>query len=125
MMIVMRVVSVEAGFGTTRRVIPNQMSWSTLRDGEQIHDGTTTPQDGCHEDSVHRLTIDGKAHKWYKSYHLQISSKDAYRVRGIRQLDPTFATWERFEASLRSSFGERITRDQAVREWHKLRHSHS
>ena len=69
--------------------------------------------------------LDGKAHKWYKSYHLQISSKDAYRVRGIRELDPIYATWERFEASLRSSFGERITRDQAVREWHKLRHSDS
>jgi hypothetical protein len=67
--------------------------------------------------------LEGKAYKWYKSYHLQISSRDAYRVRGIRELDPTYASWDRFEASLRSSFGERITRDQAVREWHRLRHS--
>ena len=69
--------------------------------------------------------LDGKAYKWYQSYHLQISPKDAYRVRGLRALDPKFASWDRFEASLRSSFGERVTRDQAVREWHKLRYTDS
>ena len=69
--------------------------------------------------------LDGKAYKWYQSYHLQISPKDAYRVRGLRTLDPKFASWDRFEASLRSSFGERVTRDQAVREWHKLRYTDS
>jgi hypothetical protein len=69
--------------------------------------------------------LEDKAHRWYKSYHLQISEKDAYRVRGVRQLDPRYATWERFEASLRTSFGERITRDSAVTEWLNLRHTNS
>ena len=66
-----------------------------------------------------------KAYRWYKAYHLQISSRDAFRVRGTYDLDPQFASWDRFEASLRSSFGERITRAQAVREWDKLRHRDS
>ena len=69
--------------------------------------------------------MQGKAHKWYESYHLQISYKDAFRVKGLRELDPRFATWERFEASLRSLFGERITRDQAVREWVQLKYADS
>ena len=69
--------------------------------------------------------LEGKAAKWYKSYHLQISSREAFRVRGIRELDPVYARWDRFEASLRASFGERITRDQGVREWHRLRHTDS
>jgi len=42
--IVMRVMSVEAGFGTTRRVIPNQMSWFTLRDGEHGSGGPREPR---------------------------------------------------------------------------------
>src|SRR6266550_4256858 len=69
--------------------------------------------------------LEGKAYKWYRSYHLQISSRDAYRVRGIRELDPQYASWDRFESALRSSFGERITRAQAVREWDRLRHKDS
>lgn len=66
-----------------------------------------------------------KAYRWYRAYHLQISSKDAYRVRGSRELDPQFASWDRFEASLRSSFGERVTRAQAVRTWDRLKHKES
>ena len=65
------------------------------------------------------------AYKWYKSYHLHISSHDAFRVRGTRELDPQYAKWERFESALRASFGERITRAQAVREWDRLRHEDS
>lgn len=61
------------------------------------------------------LFLDGKASKWYWSYHLQISSKDAYRVRGVRDLEPKFASWDYFEACLRSSFGERITRGKRRR----------
>ena len=52
--------------------------------------------------------LEGKAYKWYKSYNLHISSHDAFRVRGTRELDPQYAKWERFEAALRASFGERI-----------------
>lgn len=66
--------------------------------------------------------LEGKAYKWYRSYHLHISSRDAFRVRGIHELDPQYASWDRFEASLRASFGERITRIQAVREWDRLKH---
>ena len=69
--------------------------------------------------------LEGKAYKWYKSYHLQISSRDAHRVRGARDLDPEYSSWEWYEASLRSSFGKHITRDQGVRDWHRLRHTGS
>lgn len=69
--------------------------------------------------------FEGKVAKWYESYHLQISPKDALRVRGTVDLDPKFATWDYFEASLRSSFGQRITRDQALVEWRNLRHTDS
>ena len=32
-----------------------------------------------------------KAYMWYRSYHLQISQRDAYRVAGIVELDPRYA----------------------------------
>lgn len=69
--------------------------------------------------------LEGKAYKWYRAYHLQISHRDAFRIRGVRELDPQYASWDRFESALRSSFGERITRMQAVREWDKLKHKDS
>ena len=53
----------------------------------------------------------------FHTYHLQISQRDALRVRGTREFDPQYAKWERFEAALRASFGERIARAQAVRKW--------
>ena len=40
-------------------------------------------------------------------------------------MDPQYTSWDRFESALRSSFGERITRAQAVREWDRLRHKDS
>jgi len=46
-------------------------------------------------------------------------------VRGSAELDPQFASWDRFEASLRASFGERVTRAQAVRTWDRLKHKES
>ena len=66
-----------------------------------------------------------RAYKWYRAYHLQISSRDATRIRGDIELDPQYASWDRFEASLRATFGERITRKEAVREWERLRHTTS
>src|SRR6266550_8717102 len=33
--------------------------------------------------------LEGKAYKCYRSYHLQISLREAYRVRGIQELDPS------------------------------------
>jgi hypothetical protein len=44
-----------------------------------------------------------RAHKWYRSYHLQISLRDATRVHGPVDLDPRFANWDLFEASLRAT----------------------
>ena len=41
-----------------------------------------------------------RAHKWYRAYHLQISERDAIRVRGPIELDPCYADWDRFEATL-------------------------
>ena len=69
--------------------------------------------------------IKDRAYKWYRAYHLQISSRDATRIRGDIEPDPQYASWDRFEASLRATFGERITRKEAVREWERLRHTTS
>lgn len=70
------------------------------------------------------LLLKGDANKWYLSYRLQIDERAAARVRGHHEpLDPSYATWERFEASLRASFGSRLTRELAVEEFEKLRHS--
>ena len=44
--------------------------------------------------------LEGKAYKWYKSYHLHISSHDAFRIRETRELDPQYAKWDRFESAL-------------------------
>ena len=64
-----------------------------------------------------------RAYKWNRVYHLQISSRDATRIRGDIELDPQYASWDRFEAAQRATFGEKITRKKAVREWERLRHT--
>ena len=64
-----------------------------------------------------------RAHKWYRAYHFQISKRDATRVRGPIDQDPRYADWDRLEATLRVTFGERVTREQATIEWEKLRHT--
>ena len=81
-------------------------------------------------DDVRKIRFAGqlmkdRAYKWYRAYHLQISSRDATRIRGDIELDPQYASWDRFEASLRATFGERITRKEAVREWERLCHTTS
>jgi hypothetical protein len=70
------------------------------------------------------LLLKGNAAKWYEAYHLHIDSSAADYIRGRHEpLDASFATWDRFVASLRSSFGSRLTREKAVREFEKLEHS--
>ena len=66
-----------------------------------------------------------RAYKWYRAYYLQISSRDATRIRGDIELDPQYASWDRFEASLRATFVKRITRKEAVREWERILHTTS
>lgn len=70
------------------------------------------------------LLLKGTAARWYEAYHLQIDSSAADHIRGYHQaLDPSFATWDRFVASLRASFGSRLTREKAVREFQQLQHT--
>ena len=81
-------------------------------------------------DEVRKIRYAGQllkdsVHKWYRAYHLQISERDATRVRGPIDLDPRYADWDRFEATLRATFDERVTREQATIEWEKLRHTTS
>lgn len=72
------------------------------------------------------MLLKGDAHKWYEAYHLKVNERAAARVRGWHEpLDPSYATWERFEASLRASFGSRLTRERAVKQFEELRHSSS
>ena len=52
-----------------------------------------------------------RAHKWYRAYHLQISERDATKVRGPIDLDPRYTDWDRFEATLRATFGVRVIRE--------------
>jgi hypothetical protein len=70
------------------------------------------------------LLLKGNAAKWYEVYHLHIDSSAADYIRGRHEpLDASFATWDRFVASLRSSLGSRLPREKAVREFEKLEHS--
>jgi hypothetical protein len=70
------------------------------------------------------LLLKGNAAKWYEAYYLHIDSSAANYIRGRHEpLDASFATWDVFVASLRSSFGSRFTREKAVREFNKLEHS--
>ena len=63
-----------------------------------------------------------KAYKWDRSYHLQISQRDAYQVAGIVELDPHYANWVQFENYLQATFGQRLTQEQEVHDWDKLHH---
>lgn len=67
------------------------------------------------------LLMEEAAYDWFATYKINIDRKESIRVRGFWVNDPSFATWERFEASLRASFGGRVNRDKAVQEWQKLR----
>jgi hypothetical protein len=69
------------------------------------------------------LLIKGNAAKWFAAYYLYIDSTAADYVRGRHEpLDASFATWDRFVASLRSSFGSRLTREKAVHQFEELEH---
>ena len=58
---------------------------------------------------------------WYETYYNLIDQRAADRTAGQPvQLDPYWATWDAFSITFRSSFGDRITRDQAVEKWDKL-----
>jgi hypothetical protein len=70
------------------------------------------------------LLLKGNTAKWNEAYHLHIDSLAADYIRGRHELlDASFATWDQFVAPLRSSFGSRLTRENAVREFEKLEHS--
>ena len=48
-------------------------------------------------DDVRKIRFAGqlmkdRAYKWYRAYHLQISSRDATRIRGDIELDPQYAS---------------------------------
>jgi hypothetical protein len=58
---------------------------------------------------------------WYEAYHNLIDQGAADRAAGQQvQLDPHWATWDTFSHSFRSSFGDRVTREEAVVKWDKL-----
>jgi hypothetical protein len=68
------------------------------------------------------MLLEDRAAEWYGSYLCKIDPEEARRVHGRNvTLDPSYATWEKFEACLRSSFGGRIDRLAAVAEWDRLR----
>jgi hypothetical protein len=70
------------------------------------------------------LLLKGNAAKWQEAYHLHIDSSAPDYIRGrLEPSNASFAIWDRFVASLRSSFGSRLTREKAVREFEKLEHS--
>jgi hypothetical protein len=70
------------------------------------------------------LLLKGNAAEWYEAYHLHIDSSAADYIRGRHEpWDASFAIWDRFVASVRSSFGSRLTHEKAVREFEKLEHS--
>jgi hypothetical protein len=74
--------------------------------------------------SYGRYMLKGNAAKWYEAYHRHINSSAADYIWGRHELlDASFPSWDRFGASLRSSFGTRLTREKVVREFEKLEHS--
>ena len=64
---------------------------------------------------------------WYESYYLKIDANVAQRVPGSPQgyLDPKWKEWTTFVEALRSSFSNRVSREQAVTDWHLLKHTNS
>ena len=64
---------------------------------------------------------------WYESYHLKIDANAAQRVPGSPQdyLDPKWKEWTTFVEALKSSVSKRVSREQAVTDWHLLKHTNS
>ena len=58
---------------------------------------------------------------WYEAYHNLIDQGSANRAAGCHvNLDAHWAHWESFTHAFRSSFGDRVTREEAVVKWDKL-----
>jgi len=62
-----------------------------------------------------------------ESYHLKVNEEASRRMPGYRSgpMDPVWKTWSRFVDSLRSSFSNRISRQQAVQQWKDPCHTNS
>ena len=69
----------------------------------------------------------GDPASWYKSYYLRIDANAAQRVPGSLQdyLDSKWKEWTTFVEALRSSFLNRVSRDQAIIDWHLLKQMNS
>ena len=69
----------------------------------------------------------GDPTSWYESYYLKIDANAVQRVPGSPQdyLDPKWKEWATFVEALRSSFSNRVSREQAVTDWHLLKHRNS
>ena len=69
----------------------------------------------------------GDPASWYESYHLKIDANAAQRVPGSLQdyLDPKWKEWATFVEALRSSFSNKVSREQAIIDWHLLKHMNS
>ena len=61
---------------------------------------------------------------WYEAYHNLIDQGAADRAAGNPvdpvRLDPHWNNWNTFTNSFRSSFGDRVTREEAVEKWNRL-----
>ena len=66
----------------------------------------------------------GDPASWYESYHLKIDANVVQRVLGSLQdyLDPKWEQWATFVEALRLSFSNRVSREQAITDWHLLKH---
>ena len=64
---------------------------------------------------------------WYESYHLKIDANAAQRGTGSPQdyLDSKWKEWATFMEALKSSFSNRVNREQAITDWHLLKHTNS
>lgn len=71
------------------------------------------------------LRLTGNAAKWYAQYCIKIDPEEQIRLGHMVEIDPQFATWDYFERSLRTSFGQRLNRESYVQEWNDLKHTNS
>jgi len=65
--------------------------------------------------------------QWYEAYHPKIDLAAARRLPGGQRavIDPIWSTWDVFVAALRSSFGTKVGKEQAVTQWLNLQHTNS
>ena len=78
---------------------------------------------------LHRNTIHKHSDpvKWYEAYYPKIDLGAALRFPGVARatLDPVWSKWSVFVQSLRSRIATRVGREQAVNQWHELKHTDS